>query len=185
MISFQMLRRHASRMAALMLVTLSILLDSCKTTSGLPDKLPEIALNSSTATPTHHMAGYEYPFDSSGNYVSDWAAEGERRAGRSATATSSDEEQWAKSHANRKPLSSVKKIGPAKSKSSSSKSKKTSTESKPAKSKSSGSRKHVVKSSDTLSSIAKKYGTTVSKIKNANGLKSDKARSGSVLTIPK
>ncbi len=77
------------------------LIDSCSSThkiEGLPDKLPDIALNGSNATPPHTLPGYEYPFDPSGNYVSAWAADGERRAGRSPVATDDDEKRWSSSH---------------------------------------------------------------------------------------
>jgi LysM repeat protein len=46
-------------------------------------------------------------------------------------------------------------------------------------------RKHTVKESDTLWGLSKKYGTTVAKIKAANGLNSDLLRNGRVLTIPR
>ena len=39
-------------------------------------------------------------------------------------------------------------------------------------------------SGDTLSAIAGKYRTTISKIKKANGLKSDMIKIGQVLKIP-
>ena len=42
---------------------------------------------------------------------------------------------------------------------------------------------HVVKKSDTLSSIARKHKTTVEKIKKLNGLQTDKIRSGQVLRV--
>lgn len=45
-------------------------------------------------------------------------------------------------------------------------------------------RRYKVKSGDTLSVIARKYHTTVSKIKRANGLRSDLIRVGQVLKIP-
>ncbi len=173
MTCLQQLRRLALRTAVLALIALPALLDSCTSTPGLPSNLPDIALNGSSATPPHHMPGYEYPFDSSGNYVSDWAAEGERRAGRSALATNSDEENWSKSHGNRGSSSSNKKSGPVKYKPGSTKPKST------------GTVKYTVKSSDSLSSIARKFGTTTTALKKANGLKSDKARSGAVLVIPK
>lgn len=44
---------------------------------------------------------------------------------------------------------------------------------------------HKVKNGETLSLIARKYGTTVSKIKKANGLSSDKIRAGQTIKIPK
>lgn len=46
-------------------------------------------------------------------------------------------------------------------------------------------RKYTVKSGDTLSEIAEKYHTTPTKIKKANGLRSDMIRIGQSLKIPK
>jgi peptidoglycan endopeptidase LytE len=46
-------------------------------------------------------------------------------------------------------------------------------------------RTYKVKSGDSLSTIAAKFHTTVSKIKKANGLRSDLIRIGQVLKIPK
>ncbi|MDH3982109.1 MAG: LysM peptidoglycan-binding domain-containing protein [Kiritimatiellaceae bacterium] len=43
---------------------------------------------------------------------------------------------------------------------------------------------HIVQSGHTLSAIASKYGTTISAIKKANGLKSDSIRVGQKLFIP-
>lgn len=45
-------------------------------------------------------------------------------------------------------------------------------------------RKYTVKSGDTLSGIARKYRTTIAKLKSVNGLKSDVIRTGEVLRIP-
>ncbi len=46
-------------------------------------------------------------------------------------------------------------------------------------------KKYTVKSGDTLSQIAEKQHTSVSKIKKANGLRSDMIRAGQVLKIPR
>ena len=46
------------------------------------------------------------------------------------------------------------------------------------------SKRHKVKSGDTLSAIAQKYHTSVAKIKKANGLKSDRIQIGQILKIP-
>ena len=63
--------------------------------------------------------------------------------------------------------------------------KKSTTTSKTASTKSSSSGTvHVVKPKDSLWSIAKKYHTTVSKLKSANGLSSDLIRDGQKLKIP-
>jgi LysM repeat protein len=185
MTCLQQLRRLASRAAVLALMALLAVLDSCTSTSDLPSNLPDIALNGSSATPQHHMASYEYPFDSSGNYVSDWAAEGERRAGRSPIATNSDEENWKNSHGKNSAASKTKKYGSSKTKSSSEGKKPSGSKTGSTKPKSGNSSKYVVKSSDTLAGIARKFGTTTTAIKKTNGLKSDKVRGGTVLVIPK
>lgn len=132
---------------------------------GLPSNLPHIALDGPTSTPPHNMASYQYPFDSGGRYVPEWAAEGERRAGRSASATSSDYSRWSGSHGG---SASKRKVT---SRSSSSKSK-------------GGGRSYTVKAGDTLSHIAARYGTSVARIKAANGMKSDFLSIGRVLRIP-
>ena len=44
---------------------------------------------------------------------------------------------------------------------------------------------HTVRSGETLGAIAEKYGTTVSAIKRASGIKSDRISIGQKLTIPK
>ena len=43
---------------------------------------------------------------------------------------------------------------------------------------------HRVRSGDTLSEIARRYGTTVSKLRSANGLTSNRLRIGQELKIP-
>lgn len=186
-----MLLRRAARQAALApLLILPFWLASCSSTKieGVPEKLPDVPLAGSTATPAHQMATYEYPFDSNGNYVGDWAAEGEHRAGRSASATIADEQRWGGSHGGHA-------TGPSKSRKSTagkSKAKGSADEASPgkkasataAKSKSGGSR-YVVKKGDTVERIARRYGVSVSRLKAANGLKSDLIRDGQTLTIPK
>lgn len=49
---------------------------------------------------------------------------------------------------------------------------------------SAGNKIHKIKKGETLSAIARKYGLTVSKIKKANNLRSDKINAGSKLLIP-
>lgn len=122
-----------------------------------------------------------------------WAAEGETKAGRGA-ATSSDLDDWKESHhKDRASSSSGKKSTKKAASTTKSKSATSKTASSGSKGKSSGStsskktassKKVTVKKGDTLSSMARKYGTSVSKIKAANGLKSDTIRDGATLTIP-
>ena len=54
----------------------------------------------------------------------------------------------------------------------------------PKKTTSSSSKRYTVKKGDGLYGIARKYGTTVTKLKSANGLTSDLIRIGQVLKIP-
>jgi LysM repeat protein len=205
-------------------LVLPLMLDSCssskKKLKGVPANLPVIPIQGSAATPAHSMSHREYPFDSGGNYVSAWAAEGERSAGRG-SAASTDYADWKSSHLGesssskekktasttkkkpskeleRTPLSPPVKItSTAPKKTSSGASKKTPTtastasKSTPKKSTATPAKKsatggsYKVKKGDTLYGIARKSGSTVAKIKAANGLKSDVIRDGQTLTIPK
>ena len=170
------------------------MLDSCSSPAskkgrgpGAPSKLPTIDLHGSAATPSHSMPHEEYPFDSGGNYVTAWAQSGEQKAGRGA-ATSSDYDSWRSSHHSqneRTRMSKAQKVSSSSKKTggSSKKSASGASSSSTSKKKSSG-KKHTVKSGDTLSGIARKYGTSVSKLKAANGLKSDVIRDGRALSIP-
>lgn len=99
---FRPWHRAADIAIASLAVLVMLFMASCSSThkdsGGLPTHLPDIQLSGSTDTPPHSMASYEYPFDTNGRYVSDWAAEGERRAGRAAGATSDDTSKWGRSH---------------------------------------------------------------------------------------
>jgi len=145
-------------------------LSSCKSTGGggsggggvtsAPKWNPSSTTNimGSSATPPHNLPRSEYPFDAKGNYISSWVAEGAGKYGHSTSARSSA------SHSYSKP------------KSSSSSTKKSS---------SSSYRYHKVAAGDTLYGLSRRYGTSVSKIKSANGLSSDTIVNGRTLKIPK
>lgn len=140
-------------------------LASCQNSAhikGLPKNLPVINLHGSTSTPSHGMSHADYPFADNGDYKTDWAAEGGQGAGM-------DYSSWRSSHGG----SATRSSRGSKSKSRS-------------KSKSSGKGgSYTIKSGDTLGAIARRNGTTVAKLKAANGLKSDLIRSGKALKIPK
>lgn len=175
----RVLNPHLTSALKLCVLVPLLLLASCRSSSkikGVPANLPTIALHDSAATPSHSMSHADYPFDSGGRYVTAWAAEGEKRAGRDPSA-GSDYSSWRSSHGSSGGRSSgVKKVS-----SSSSRSKSTASTKK----KSTGGSKYTIKKGDTLSAIARKNGTTVAKIKAANGLKSDLIRDGKTLTIPR
>lgn len=85
----------------------------------------------------------------------------------------------------KKTTPSVSSSTPKKTTASSSSAKKKSTPSKStAKKKSSSGSRHTVSKGDTLYGIARKKGTTVAKIKAANGLSGDLIRPGQSLKIP-
>jgi nucleoid-associated protein YgaU len=164
----------------LALACLPLALDSCSSSSGgsirgVPAQLPHIPIHASAATPSHSMSRGDYPFDSGGNYITAWAAEG---AGRSGLNPGTDFSSWRSSHHDEGSRSR------SRSSASRSKSSKSKTVAKSSKSRSSSAR-HTVKKGDTLSSIARRYGSSVSKIKAANGLKSDMIRDGRTLVVPK
>lgn len=146
----------------------ALLLASCETSShikGLPENLPVINLHGSPSTPEHGMSHADYPFESDGDYNTTWAAEGGQGAGM-------DYSSWRSSHGNGSSRSS---------RSSSSKKKNTASSSKSK----SGGGSYTIKSGDTLGAIARKNGTTVAKLKAANGLSSDMIRAGKTLKIPR
>ena len=162
------------------LAGLPLILASCSSSSGgggrgVPSVLPSIPIHASASTPSHSMSRGDYPFDSGGNYITAWAAEG---AGRSGLSAGTDYSSWRSSHHDETPSRSRSSSSSSRSKS------KSKTVAKSSKGKSSSTR-HTVKKGDTLSSIARRYGTSVSKIKAANGLKSDNIRDGRSLVVPR
>ena len=161
-------------------LALPLVLASCSSSGskvkGVPANLPVIPLHGTAATPAHSMSHQDYPFDPSGNYMTAWAAEGETRAGRGA-AGDSDYSSWKESHSG----TSTRSTSTAKKKTTSSKPKSKSSTAK----KKSSSVRHTVRAGDTLSGIARKYGSSVSRIKSANGLRSDLIRNGQTLTVPR
>jgi len=133
---------------------------------GVPRQLPDIHLYGSSTTPAHGMERKDYPFAPNGDYMITWAAEGEKAA------TSADIDSWSRSHGgsvSRRNPSPVRKVSSSKKKTSSS----------------NRGGAYTIKKGDTLGAIARKHGTTVAKIKAANGMKSDFIREGKTLRIPK
>lgn len=157
------------------LVVPLLLLAACENSGhikGLPKNLPVINLHGSPNTPAHSMGHADYPFADNGDYKSDWAAEGGQGAGM-------DYSSWRSSHGGSSSRSSsAKKKTTSKSTSSRTKGKSSSGKS------SSGKGSYTVKSGDNLGAIARRHGTTVAKIKAANGLSSDMIRAGRTLKIP-
>lgn len=152
----------------LTLCPVALLLAACETSTeikGLPKNLPVINLHGSSSTPDHGMSHADYPFNPDGSYNTAWAAEGGQGAGM-------DYSSWRSSH------------GSSRSSRSSSSRKKTTSSSR-SKFGSGSSRSYAIKSGDTLSTIARKNGTTVAKLKAANGLSGDMIRAGKTLKIPR
>jgi LysM repeat protein len=189
-----------------LLLLVAVVMASCTGPStkieGIPSNLPDIPLYGSASTPPHSMSKGDYPFDSSGNYMTAWVAQGGGSSSGSSSSHSEEMPAPSISKARSGPLPKVVKAPPEIKSSYSPKSTRktedepaSKTKKKPASSSSStakkkpssggGSSKHVVKSTDTLAGIAKKYGTTEAKLKKANGLKSDLIRDGAALIIPK
>ena len=151
--------------AALACITITLASCGGPSIKGLPKNLPVIRIYGEKETPPHSMAKNEYPFDTNGDYKSDWVAD---KGG-----AESDYSSWRSSHAGEP--TPHKDYTPPK--------KKTASKSK---SKSKGkTSSYTIKSGDSLSTIAARNGTTVAKLKAANGLKNDNIRAGKPLKIPK
>lgn len=189
--------RWLHRPATLVLALAAIVLSSCTSSSpkidGVPGNLPNIPLYGSARTPSHHMSRGDYPFDSNGNYVTSWAAEGGSAPGPSDAQRSRQPDRddpparRSSSKVTKVSSSPPKKIVSSSSGSPKKSSGSSSTSSSPKKTSSGGGgggTTVTVKSSDTLYGLARKYGTTVDKIKAANGLKGDSIRDGAKLRIP-
>lgn len=197
-LNFSSLTPWLSRLGVLVTLGLALLLSSCTSSDpkikGVPSNLPNIAVYGSSRTPSHSMNRADYPFDSSGNYVTAWAAEGRSSAGPSDYRSSrshhdDDDDPPARRRTTTSSSSSsrskVSSSPPKKSTGSTSSSTAAKKKSSGSGSSGGGSTRHVVKSGDSLWGLAKKYGTTVEKIKSANGLKGTNIRDGAALKIPK
>lgn len=137
----------------------------------MPRELPDINLHGSSSTPPHSMERKDYPFAPDGAYMVAWASEGEKAA------STADIDSWSRSHGgsvSRRNPSPVKKVPASKKKSTA----KTASTGK-------GGGTYTIKKGDTLGAIARKHGTTVAKLKAANGMSSDFIREGKTLKIPK
>ena len=73
---------QTSKIGQLFAGLLSLTVVACSSVS--PINPGSVRIKSSTRTPPHRMSKEEYPFDSKGNYITDWAAAGERKFGRPA-----------------------------------------------------------------------------------------------------
>jgi LysM repeat protein len=169
--------RFSQALAFLILATLASSCSSNKKVVGVPSVLPNVGIHGSASTPSHSMSSREYPFAANGDYVQSWAASG------GGGPAASDYSSWRSSHhgsTSSRSSSAVRKV-------SSSSSRKVTSSSSRKKPTSSASRsvRHTVKAGDTLSGIASRYGSSVTKIKSANGLKSDMIRAGRTLVVPK
>lgn len=133
-----------------------IFLVSCKSNQPPKVDMRKIELKSSGSsvqgnTPWHRMSKYEYPFMSNGSYVSTWAAEGERRSGRSTLKNTPKVKTTYK--AKKVTPKPVKKVYPAP------------YIPKPV--------YYLVQRGETLYSISRKFQTSVLRIKQLNRLTSD------------
>lgn len=180
---------YLPRLGVLATLGIAMLLSSCTSSGpkikGVPSNLPDIPLYGKARTPPHGLARADYPFDSNGNYVTSWAAEGRSSAGpsdyrRSSHHDDDDAPPRRRTSSSSSSSSSKKKVSSTPPKKSSS-----GTTAKKSTSGSGSSTRHTVKSGDSLWGLAKKYGTTVEKIKSANGLKGTTIRDGASLKIPK
>ncbi len=164
------------------------------------------------ATPAHNMSQRDYPFDSDGNYRTDWVKSGSTRPGSATTKRSSSSAQKTTTVASAPPAprtaaptpsrssaSAPQTIAPPAPRSTVPPARSTTTASsspaspaspapKPAAPKPKpappAARYHTVLPKQTLWAISQKYGVTVDALKRANGLSSDLIRDGQSLRLP-
>ncbi len=80
-----MLKTTQTKLLLIRLILLGVLSLAVAGCSGVSKINPgAVKIKSSPKTPRHSMSKEEYPFDSAGNYQTEWAASGERKAGRTA-----------------------------------------------------------------------------------------------------
>ncbi len=128
-------------------------------------------------TPPHGMNKSEYPFDDSGNYRRDWVKSGS--TGRTSSSTLSPDpvingygaRTSVSVPAARPPSVPQTVYAPPR------------TINPPTKTSPGVTTYHTVKSGDTLYSISRKYGTSVTELKRTNGLSGDLIRLGQSLRI--
>lgn len=158
-ITIQMLDRLLS---ATLAAVLTFSLASCDSTSststsGNPTfSGPRPSVSGSSARPVSHLPSTEYPFDAKGNYITSWAAAGDKKYGARRASSSSSRSSSSRSSSTRSKRASTPRY-----------------------------RTHTVKKGDTLWGLSKRYGKSVSSIKSASGLRSDSIRIGQRLKIPR
>ncbi len=150
-----------NRLVSRSLSGLVLLMIGCETTnnaSKLDQKnygtVAPPGIEDTIATPPHRLSRKDYPFDSSGKYRTDWVGGSSESSSRRTASAST-----AVSKPQEKPSS-------------------------PSSSATSQRRYHIVKTGDTLFSISRSYGVTLSDLRKLNSLDSYQVRKGSVLRIP-
>lgn len=128
-------------------------------------------------TPPHGMNKSEYPFDDSGNYRRDWVKSGS--TGRTSSSTLSPD-PVINGYGARTSVSVPAARPPSAPQTVSSPPR---TINPPTKTSPGVTTYHTVKSGDTLYSISRKYGTSVTDLKRTNGLSGDLIRLGQSLRI--
>lgn len=122
------------------------------------------------------------PFDERGNYVEEWADSPSKWNGRSVKPPKSEPQPTAV--AKNDPPPAVKPTARTSSSTTTVTATKPKPVSKPKPKPKPTSKTHTVRKGDTLYGLAKRYGTTVSKIQKANGISGSTIRIGQRLRIP-
>ncbi len=165
-------------------VLCTLLFTQCETTKKKTYKSAEYTPDK-LATPTGHgMKKKEYPFDDAGNYRKDWVKTKSNSRTKSSYKRSPVSTAQANSSASNTPNKTLSPsnypdyVGNTATPAYSPAPSVAVPEPKPS------VRYHKVASGDTLYSLSRKYGVSVTALKNTNGLSSDLIRKGQSLRIP-
>ena len=162
----------------LLLLLAPLLLANCKSTKGG---------GSTASTPTHNMSRSEYPFDENGNYHEEWVTGNDTSANVVDLTKNNPPSVFTGTTDPRDSYTPPKTKVTSSSGSKSTKSKSTASKSKPKpKAPAPKFTTVTVKKGDSLYSLSKRYGASVSAIQKANGMGSSTLlRDGKSLKIPK
>jgi len=159
-----------------------LLLTQCQTTPKKSYKSAEYSPDKLATPPGHGMTKKHYPFDDQGHYRKDWVRNQSNSRAKSSYKgfASSSSSETAQTTSDTRPRTEPRSSSPYPDYVGNSSSPPPVSQPDPKPS----ARYHKVVSGDTLYSLSRRYGVSVSSLKQTNGLSGDLIRQGQSLRIP-